>query len=215
MESPGSTIIFCRTRREVDELGEALQMRGYEAETLHGEMNQAARDRVMNRFRASQADLLIATDVAARGLDIDQVTHVINYDIPWDVESYIHRIGRTGPRRTQRRRDHAHQPARAPSAASRSSATSMRRSGRPAFPPPPTSPPAAAKCSRTNCAKRCTSGNFDGYLVTRRGAGRRGRVRRVADRRRRPADAVAGAKRRGRLRCRRGRRGGGAHRSRA
>ncbi len=59
-------------------------------------MNQAARDRVMNRFRAGQADLLIATDVAARGLDIDQITHVINYDIPWDVESYIHRIGRTG-----------------------------------------------------------------------------------------------------------------------
>jgi ATP-dependent RNA helicase DeaD len=95
-ETPGSTIIFCRTRRDVDELGEALQMRGYEAETLHGEMNQAARDRVMNRFRAGQADLLIATDVAARGLDIDQVTHVINYDIPWDVESYIHRVGRTG-----------------------------------------------------------------------------------------------------------------------
>src|SRR5579871_5977858 len=96
METPGSTILFCRTRREVDELGESLQTRGYEAETLHGEMNQAARDRVMSRFRAGQADLLIATDVAARGLDIDQVTHVINYDIPWDVESYIHRIGRTG-----------------------------------------------------------------------------------------------------------------------
>ncbi len=96
MESPGSTILFCRTRREVDELGENLQMRGYEAETLHGDMNQSARDRVMNRFRSGAADLLIATDVAARGLDIDQVTHVINYDIPWDVESYIHRIGRTG-----------------------------------------------------------------------------------------------------------------------
>src|SRR5579871_1383177 len=96
METPGSTILFCRTRREVDELGESLQTRGYEAETLHGEMNQAARDRVMSRFRAGQADLLIATDVAARGLDIDQVTHVINYDIPWDAESYIHRIGRTG-----------------------------------------------------------------------------------------------------------------------
>jgi len=96
MESPGSTIIFCRTRRDVDDLGESLQLRGYEAETLHGEMNQAARDRVMSKFRAGAADLLIATDVAARGLDIDQVTHVINYDIPWDVESYIHRIGRTG-----------------------------------------------------------------------------------------------------------------------
>ncbi len=96
METPGSTIIFCHTRREVDQLGEALQARGYEAETLHGEMNQATRDRVMGRFRSGQADLLIATDVAARGLDIEQVTHVINYDIPWDVESYIHRIGRTG-----------------------------------------------------------------------------------------------------------------------
>ena len=94
-ETPGSTIIFCRTRREVDELGETLQMRGYQAETLHGELNQTSRDRVMGRFRAGQADLLIATDVAARGLDIDQVTHVINYDIPWDAESYIHRIGRT------------------------------------------------------------------------------------------------------------------------
>ncbi len=96
MESPGSTILFCRTRRDVDDLGESLQMRGYQAETLHGDMNQAARDRVMARFRSGQADLLIATDVAARGLDIDQVTHVINYDIPWDVEAYIHRIGRTG-----------------------------------------------------------------------------------------------------------------------
>jgi len=95
-ESPGSTIIFCRTRRDVDELGETLQMRGYQAETLHGELNQTARDRVMSRFRSNQADLLIATDVAARGLDIDQVTHVINYDIPWDAEGYIHRIGRTG-----------------------------------------------------------------------------------------------------------------------
>jgi ATP-dependent RNA helicase DeaD len=96
METPGSAIVFCRTRRDVDELGEALQMRGYEVETLHGEMTQPARDRVMNRFRAGQADLLIATDVAARGLDIDQVTHVVNYDIPWDAESYVHRIGRTG-----------------------------------------------------------------------------------------------------------------------
>lgn len=96
MESPGSTMIFCRTRREVDDLGEALQTRGYEAETLHGDMTQSMRDRVMGRFRSGQADLLIATDVAARGLDIDQVTHVINYDIPWDAEAYIHRVGRTG-----------------------------------------------------------------------------------------------------------------------
>jgi ATP-dependent RNA helicase DeaD len=96
METPGSTIVFCRTRREVDELAEGLRARGYLAEALHGEMGQPERDRVMGRFRQGQADLLIATDVAARGLDIESVTHVINYDIPWDVESYIHRIGRTG-----------------------------------------------------------------------------------------------------------------------
>jgi ATP-dependent RNA helicase DeaD len=96
METPGSTIVFCRTRREVDELGEALRARGYMAESLHGEMSQPERDRVMRRFREGQADLLIATDVAARGLDIENVTHVVNYDIPWDVDAYIHRIGRTG-----------------------------------------------------------------------------------------------------------------------
>lgn len=96
METPGPTIVFCRTRRETDELAEALRLRGYGAEALHGDMNQPERDRVMRRFREGQSDLLIATDVAARGLDIETVTHVINYDIPWDVEQYIHRIGRTG-----------------------------------------------------------------------------------------------------------------------
>jgi ATP-dependent RNA helicase DeaD len=96
MESPGPTIIFCRTRKETADLAEALRLRGYGAEALHGEMGQADRDRVLRRFRDGQADLLIATDVAARGLDIETVTHVINYDIPWDVEQYIHRIGRTG-----------------------------------------------------------------------------------------------------------------------
>lgn len=96
MESPGPTIVFCRTRQETSDLGDALRLRGYNAEALHGDMNQGERDRVMRRFRDGQADLLIATDVAARGLDIETVTHVINYDIPWDVEQYIHRIGRTG-----------------------------------------------------------------------------------------------------------------------
>ena len=96
METPGPTIIFCRTRKETADLAEALRLRGYGAEALHGEMGQADRDRVLRRFRDGQADLLIATDVAARGLDIETVTHVINYDIPWDVEQYIHRIGRTG-----------------------------------------------------------------------------------------------------------------------
>jgi ATP-dependent RNA helicase DeaD len=96
MESPGPTIIFCRTRKDADEVGEHLRGRGYGAESLHGDMSQQERDRVMRRFRQGQSDLLVATDVAARGLDIETVTHVVNYDIPWDTESYTHRIGRTG-----------------------------------------------------------------------------------------------------------------------
>lgn len=96
METPGPTIVFCRTRLETNELSEALRLRGYNAEALNGEMSQNDRDRVLRRFKSGQADLLVATDVAARGLDIETVTHVINYDIPWDVEQYIHRIGRTG-----------------------------------------------------------------------------------------------------------------------
>ncbi len=96
METPGPTIVFCRTRQETNDLSENLRLRGHNTEALHGDMNQAERDRVMRRFREGQADILVATDVAARGLDIDTVTHVINYDIPWDVEQYIHRIGRTG-----------------------------------------------------------------------------------------------------------------------
>lgn len=96
METPGSTIVFCRTRQETTDLADALRVRGYAAEALNGEMAQSERDRVMRRFRDGQSDLLIATDVAARGLDIESVTHVVNYDIPWDVEQYIHRIGRTG-----------------------------------------------------------------------------------------------------------------------
>ncbi len=96
METPGPTIIFCRTRRETSDVAEGLQVRGYGAEALHGEMNQSERERVLRRFKDDQCDLLVATDVAARGLDIDTVTHVINFDIPFDVEQYIHRIGRTG-----------------------------------------------------------------------------------------------------------------------
>ena len=96
LETPGPTIIFCRTRQETNDVAEVLRQRGYNAEPLHGDMNQSERDRVMLRFRQGQADILVATDVAARGLDIETVTHVINFDIPWDVEQYIHRVGRTG-----------------------------------------------------------------------------------------------------------------------
>ncbi len=95
-ETPTSAIIFCRTKGEVDALGERLTARAFPAETLHGDLSQAQRDRVMGRFRTGQAELLVATDVAARGLDIEHVSHVINYDIPLDPEIYVHRIGRTG-----------------------------------------------------------------------------------------------------------------------
>ncbi|MFM8861467.1 MAG: helicase-related protein, partial [Acidimicrobiia bacterium] len=96
VESPDAAIVFCRTRTEVDQLTELLNGRGYRAEALHGGMNQEARDRVMGRVRNGTADLLIATDVAARGLDIDLLTHVVNYDVPSAPESYVHRIGRVG-----------------------------------------------------------------------------------------------------------------------
>ncbi len=95
-ETPASTIIFCARKSDADMLGESLQGRGYSAEVLHGDLSQIQRDRVMNRFRSGQVEILVATDVAARGLDIADVSHVINYDIPWDPESYVHRIGRTG-----------------------------------------------------------------------------------------------------------------------
>lgn len=89
-------IVFCRTKKGVDELAEALQARGYLSGGLHGDLQQHQRDRVMNAFRNSEIELLVATDVAARGIDVGSVTHVINFDIPQDVESYVHRIGRTG-----------------------------------------------------------------------------------------------------------------------
>ncbi|MDD4084107.1 MAG: DEAD/DEAH box helicase [Acholeplasmataceae bacterium] len=92
----GKIIIFCRTKKGVDELVIALGTRGYLAEGLHGDLSQNQRDRVMKKFRAGRADVLIATDVAARGLDIENISHVINFDIPQDPESYVHRIGRTG-----------------------------------------------------------------------------------------------------------------------
>ncbi|MEO7455120.1 MAG: DEAD/DEAH box helicase [Gemmatimonadaceae bacterium] len=96
VENPTSAIVFCRTRTEVDELTESLNGRGYRAEALHGGLSQEQRDRVMKKFRAKTAELLIATDVAARGLDVEHVSHVVNYDVPTSAEAYVHRIGRTG-----------------------------------------------------------------------------------------------------------------------
>ncbi|MGI8686574.1 MAG: DEAD/DEAH box helicase [Acidimicrobiales bacterium] len=96
VESPAAALVFCRTRDEVDRLAETLNGRGYRAEALHGGMDQGQRDRVMGRLRAGTADLLVATDVAARGLDIDHLSHVVNYDMPSSPDTYVHRIGRVG-----------------------------------------------------------------------------------------------------------------------
>jgi ATP-dependent RNA helicase DeaD len=95
-ENASSALVFCRTRLEVDTLVETLNAHGHSAEALHGGMEQRQRDRVMTRFREGKADLLVATDVAARGLDIERLSHVINYDVPNSSETYLHRIGRTG-----------------------------------------------------------------------------------------------------------------------
>jgi ATP-dependent RNA helicase DeaD len=89
-------LIFCNTRRMVDELVEHLNAQGYSADRLHGEMTQMMRDRVMNKFRKSGLEFLVATDVAARGIDVDNIEVVFNYDLPYDGEDYVHRIGRTG-----------------------------------------------------------------------------------------------------------------------
>ena len=96
MEDPVATLVFCRTRLEVESLVETCNAHGHRAEALHGGMMQKQRDRVMGLFRAQKANLLIATDVAARGLDIEHISHVVNYDVPASPEVYLHRIGRTG-----------------------------------------------------------------------------------------------------------------------
>ncbi|HEV7279272.1 MAG TPA: DEAD/DEAH box helicase [Pirellulaceae bacterium] len=96
LESPGATLVFCRTRNEVDELTEALSSRGYRTEALHGGMSQEQRERVLKKLQSGASDLVVATDVAARGLDIERLTHVVNYDLPSAPDSYVHRIGRVG-----------------------------------------------------------------------------------------------------------------------
>ncbi|HEX2417420.1 MAG TPA: DEAD/DEAH box helicase [Micromonosporaceae bacterium] len=96
VEAPSAAIVFCRTREQVDELTETLNGRGYRAEALHGGMSQEQRDRVMGRLRSETADLLVATDVAARGLDVEHLSHVVNYNVPSAPETYVHRIGRVG-----------------------------------------------------------------------------------------------------------------------
>ncbi|MFZ5942815.1 MAG: DEAD/DEAH box helicase [Bacillota bacterium] len=96
LQTPELGLVFNRTKKRVDELTDSLQKRGYLAEGIHGDLSQRQRDSVMSKFRNKQIEILVATDVAARGLDITGVTHVYNYDIPLDIDSYVHRIGRTG-----------------------------------------------------------------------------------------------------------------------
>ena len=93
---PFLAIIFCRTKIRASKLHDALIANGYESDELHGDLSQSKREKAMKRFRDAKSQFLVATDVAARGLDVEGVTHVFNYDIPHDVESYVHRIGRTG-----------------------------------------------------------------------------------------------------------------------
>lgn len=96
IQNPELSMVFGRTRRRVDELAEALSERGYSAEGIHGDLSQNRRDAIMKKFRSGETEVLVATDVAARGLDISGITHIYNFDIPQDPESYVHRIGRTG-----------------------------------------------------------------------------------------------------------------------
>jgi ATP-dependent RNA helicase DeaD len=95
-EKPQVSLVFCRTKKGADELAYSLKQRGFKAESLHGDMSQRERDQVMNKFRRGRLRVLVATDLASRGLDVDMVTHVINFDIPDDPDIYVHRIGRTG-----------------------------------------------------------------------------------------------------------------------
>lgn len=96
VEHPQVSLIFCRTKKGADELNRVLNSRGYTADSLHGDMSQRERDHVMERFRSGNISTLVATDLAARGLDVEMVSHVFNFDIPDDPDSYVHRIGRTG-----------------------------------------------------------------------------------------------------------------------
>lgn len=92
---PRLSLVFCNTKRGVDELSEQIMKRGYSVSGLHGDMKQTQRDKVMSRFREGTIDVLVATDVASRGIDVDEIDLVVNYDVPQDVEYYVHRIGRT------------------------------------------------------------------------------------------------------------------------
>ncbi|WP_288529657.1 DEAD/DEAH box helicase [uncultured Secundilactobacillus sp.] len=96
VQSPDLTIVFTRTKRRVDEISRGLEARGYNAAGIHGDLTQKRRSQILNQFKHGRLDILVATDVAARGIDVEEVSHVYNYDIPQDPDSYVHRVGRTG-----------------------------------------------------------------------------------------------------------------------
>jgi ATP-dependent RNA helicase DeaD len=102
IEDIASALIFVKTRVGTGDLVNELMSRGFPAEALNGDLNQQTREQVLNRFRHNQIKVLVATDVAARGLDIDDISHVVNYDLPEDPELYVHRVGRTGEGRQNR-----------------------------------------------------------------------------------------------------------------
>ncbi len=89
-------LVFARTKQSTDELAERLQARGFAAAAINGDIQQAMREKTIQQLKAGKIDILVATDVAARGLDVERISHVVNYDVPYDTESYVHRIGRTG-----------------------------------------------------------------------------------------------------------------------
>ena len=95
-ESFDAMIVFARTKQATEELSERLQARGFAAAAINGDIAQPQRERVIQQLKDGKLDILVATDVAARGLDVERISHVLNYDIPYDTESYVHRIGRTG-----------------------------------------------------------------------------------------------------------------------
>ena len=157
LEDGTATLVFARTRGEVDDLAEALSGRGRDAAALHGGLAQEQRDRIMGRFRDGALDVLVATDVAARGLDIEQVTHVVNYDVPSSPDVYVHRIGRTGRAGPRGCRDHAGRAARAPAAARHRADDRRAARARRAARRSPTSARSGSRSCAARCARRCSA----------------------------------------------------------
>ncbi len=146
-------IIFCNTKRMVDDLVDHLEAQGYMADRLHGDMTQAQRDRVMGKFRKSGLEFLVATDIAARGIDVDDIQVVFNYDLPYDGEDYVHRIGRTGRAGRTGAQFHSRPVANFFKSAT-SSVTPTCGFSAPKFRPWTKFTKSAPACSSTNCAPR-------------------------------------------------------------